>query len=131
MSDDEIVRKYTINPKHRSKPTGDICTWIIDEKTEKQIWEQAISENWIADNKSWGIKVENSRIIQVGTNIRKEFLIIGKFIDGNRNEDWHGYPANYVRNNHDVPPESILSTWLALEMINRAKWSRIRRQKDC
>ncbi len=58
-------------------------------------------------------------------------LFIAKFVDSNKNNKWHGYPANHVKNNQDIPPEEILLKWVNAQYIRMALVRKLIGGKKC
>ena len=61
----------------------------------------------------------------------KEDLKVAKFVDGSKNNIWHGYPANILANKQDIPPTSILLLWEKLNYINKSDIRKINQQMPC
>lgn len=65
----------------------------------------------------WGLYFENGQVAYVGVTASDEpeerELFIAKFVDSDKNDRWHGYPADPCgEKKQDIPPEKILNTWL-------------------
>lgn len=67
----------------------------------------------------------------LGHNNRREELKIAKFVDGSQNDVWHGYPADYLRNKHDIPHTTVLTTWKSLGYISKSTLNKLRRGIPC
>ena len=59
------------------------------------------------------------------------YAIFAKFVDGSKNNIWHGYPANILANKQDIPPTSILLLWEKLNYINKSDIRKINQQMPC
>ena len=86
---------------------------------------------WQQDFSAWGLHIVNSTPDVLGKGVNKEDLKVAKFVDGNKNNIWHGYPANILANKQDIPPTSILLLWEKLNYINKSDIRKINQQMPC
>ncbi|MCP5495917.1 MAG: hypothetical protein H7A23_15300 [Leptospiraceae bacterium] len=138
---------YIIHPKHRDGKDPDASQWIISEDEEKQCFATTLSCAWIIPENvenlckegqfGWGIKTGSKKTLEylghIGKNRGQKKVKLAKF----RNEkqikqgNWHGYPANYLENSQDIPPEFILKIWKNEGYINKSIMSKIKKGKPC
>jgi hypothetical protein len=106
---------YSSKADHRDGTTIK-SQWTISHTDETTSFDLATCENWSSSATTrWGLhlgpapgNLGRSAFI-FGTPTRD--LFIAKFIDGNANDSWHGYPADPYRNQHDLPPSNVLRAW--------------------
>jgi hypothetical protein len=106
---------YRSKPDHRDN-TALKSQWVIVCADEVSCFNLATSQNWSSDASTrWGLhfspNVANLGQSALAFGIPPRALFIAKFIDGNANDLWHGYPADPYRNEHDLPPTSVLKIW--------------------
>lgn len=83
----------------------------------------------------WGLHLVNEQAEYLGMSKRaaseQRRLFIAKFVDGNRNGKWHGYPADHVANQQDIPPEIVLGSWLRQGHLPTAVIRKVLRGQKC
>jgi hypothetical protein len=104
--------------------------WGISCEEELWCFIQCKRADWIDDFKGWGIDFKNGNLNIIGLSKDKRNLYIIKFVDGNKNNNWHGYPADYMQNSQDKPPTEILKEWVVSRFINKANMSKIMRGQE-
>ena len=93
--------------------------WTITEVEERTCFTFAHQSNWSEPGKNYnccGLYIDvKSQVTYLGVSKpngpEKIEIFIAKFVDGNKNSIWHGYPANHVKNNQDIPPKEVLMKW--------------------
>lgn len=106
--------------------------WTVSEEEERRIFSRAYSQNWCDGVTGWGVRVIGDVIGALGMGVdRARDLFIAKFVDGNANQRWHGYPADHVANQHDVPDERVLRRWHEIGYLNLAKARKIVKRQPC
>ncbi|MEH2093919.1 hypothetical protein [Nostoc sp.] len=114
---------YKVHTKHRaSKPTEDVSIWTVPEWTEIQLFGIASQKQWCEKGVLWAAMVENSKIAQLGIDIKYDLYIAKYKCDPNL--EWHGYPVH--PENHDIPPEQILEAWRKENIIDKADKRKIK-----
>jgi len=127
-----IKRKYIISSQHRKIGNPNKSIWKISFRAEVKCFIWTISENWINQTEAWGVKIDKTNTLEiVGLNDNGERLKIAKFVDGNGNDVWHGYPADYMNKTQDRPTTTILKVWVDNGYISKSKMSKIRRGQPC
>lgn len=129
--DKELTTTYIISSQHRAIGNPNKTVWTIDFDDEVECFKYSKTSDWIDDKYGWGIKVVNSNLQHVGHNFENETLKLAKFVDGNQNDIWHGYPADYLRKSQDRPPTFILKCWVDQGYLTKAKMNKIRRGQSC
>ena len=123
---------YIISYAHRKiNSYPEKSKWKISPDKEVYCFVNSQKFNWVEDNISWGLLQESNYLIELGVNRFKETLKFAKFIDSNKKNIWHGYPADYMRNQQDRPRISILLDWRNRGIIQKYHVTRIRRGKKC
>ena len=106
--------------------------WTIPENEERSVFSQTYSEGWYEGTVGWGLRLAGQTVSELGVGVdRIRRLFIAKFIDGSATSQWHGYPADYLAHQQDVPDPGILLEWCALRHINPAKMRKILQRKPC
>jgi len=92
-----------------------------------------LDRTWLLSDVGWGLHFENNNPANLGVDQdHVKPVFVAKFV--NDRNTWHGYPADYQKNNQDIPPEQIRKTWLDLKLFgNRtgAIISKLIRMKPC
>jgi len=129
--EEDLTTKYVISSQHRATGNPNKTVWTLDYNAEVDCFKLSKTSEWIQDNYGWGIKVINSVIQYLGHNFENERLKLAKFVDGNQNDIWHGYPADYLRRSQDRPPTFVLKNWVEEGYLSKAKMNKIRRGQSC
>jgi hypothetical protein len=59
-------------------------------------------------------------------------LFIAKFVDSNKNDQWHGYPADPCGNKQqDIPPETVLNIWLQEQYLRPSIIRKLTKGQKC
>lgn len=127
----EIKTTYIISSQHRATGNPNKTVWTLDFYDEVECFKLSKSSEWVEDNYGWGIRVIDSTIQYIGYNFKNETLKLAKFVDGNENNIWHGYPADYLRRSQDRPPTFVLKNWVEQGFLTKAKMNKIRRGQSC
>ena len=127
----KINKRYIISSQHRRKGNPKKCVWIITFNEEVDCFIQAINQNWKDGDEAWGLKLHNTTLQILGENNDNDELKLAKFIDGNNNDIWHGYPADHMNRPQDIPTEAILKIWVSKHYITKSKMNKIRRGQAC
>lgn len=94
-------------------------------------FNSAISFEWRVENKGWGLYFVNGQPSWLGISKDKDQLFIAKFVSETEAGPWHGYPADYRKNQHDIPSEAVLNKWIANSILSTAKIRKISRGQPC
>lgn len=111
--------------------------WSISMDEERQCFTSAISFNWILlECNCWGLHLKNGKATYLGTTAKNEpklrQLFIAKFIDGNKDNKWHGYPADPCNEKQqDIPPDFIRKSWLERQYLRPQTVRKISRGQKC
>jgi hypothetical protein len=110
--------------------------WKINEDAEWQCFATASAQpisNQITCY--YWFHFEKGKIEYLGESKSEDLpvrdLFIAKFISDPHSHDWHGYPADYQKNNQDRPPAIILDYWLKNNYLTAPKISKISQGKPC
>ena len=128
--DREVI--YTISKKHRGRNT-EKSHWIIRMPKEVALFRDALKSGYEdnANCTAWNILIDDGEVCVIGKSVDDMELKIAKFVDSNRNEQWHGYPANYMKNNQDIPPAGVLLSWQKAGYITTATMKKIKGGQPC
>ena len=131
--ENETHENYHFHSKHRGNSAPKICIWNISVPEEADSFICSHRKRWLDDTTGWGLHLIGERVVPLGRNHDDEVLYIAKFVcDRNTPENlWHGYPADFCRNNQDKPPVRILHSWRDEGYIRKAHVKRIRGGNSC
>ena len=122
---------YVVNPHHRN---GNVkkSQWTISEADEIKCFDLAKGQGWVLGDRGWGLHVSRKRPTWLGVaRDRDTQLFIAKFVGSSSGAEWHGYPADYRHNHHDIPEGEILRSWLSVSGLSPAKVRKIARGQPC
>lgn len=123
---------YTISKKHRGH-NKDKSHWSIKMPREIALFRSALKEGYEdkADFTAWNLNIVNGEVCIIGFTVDEKELKIAKFVDSNHNEQWHGYPANYIKNSQDRPSSKVLELWNNAGFISTATMKKIKGGQPC
>lgn len=122
---------YSIVLYHRNG-NRDKSQWTISQTSEVQAFTHALNSNWISGESAWGVFPVVTSPTHLGLAVDRETqLVIAKFVFNENQNYWHGYPANHIENEKDIPDESVLSKWIENSVLPVAKISKIGKGKKC
>ena len=124
---------YKISPKHRvATPSENLSIWQVDYQSEVQCFIDSIDSSYAVGHRAWGF-ISSPPFSKLGigkfSNEITE-LFMAKFVDGDKNDKWHGYPCYYKRV-ADTPPKSVLTRWVKEEIITKKQMSKISQRQIC
>ena len=124
-------QNYTIKLDHRNK-TKDKSQWIVSHHDEVAIFKDAYTRTWVSEDNAWGVFFNKGEIDYLGiAQNRVTQVFIAKFVNDVNHNTWHGYPADHVSHNQDIPHQDILNDWLVNKILPKAKISKIQQSKPC
>lgn len=112
---------YAPKADHRDN-TQAKSQWTISPAEEVACFNRTIEKEWVGPpHVAWGLHFNAAGIAQyLGTSALTHGeayeLFLAKFIDGNQNDTWHGYPADPSRHQQDIPPTSIRKAWMGTHL---------------
>ncbi len=122
---------YIFHPDHRNNTYGK-SQWIISLDEEVNCFRKCYDEEWIVDQKGWGLHIVDHRVLYLGVDQPHENKVfLAKFIDGNKNQKWHGYPVDHQRSSADIPDTNILNKWLETSVLTPPKIRKILKGQPC
>ncbi len=106
---------YYFHPQHRNN-TPKKSQWTCSLEHEITLFKKGVKYNWKKGDETLYsiINYESS----IGKSNDNRELFFSKFVSKNRKE-WHGYPADYVKNVQDRPSKEILNSWLKKKLIKK------------
>ncbi|MDD2396172.1 MAG: hypothetical protein PHG12_10580 [Sphaerochaeta sp.] len=104
---------YIFVKYHHQKILLSKSVWTISQSAELKMFVDSISLKYFDSNyeSSYNIIFNNNCLQMIGESPNNDPLFIGKFISKDKAINWHGYPANHIKNRQDIPPDSILTSW--------------------
>ena len=129
-NDREVI--YTISKKHRGR-NPDKSHWVIEMPKEMELFRDALRLGYEdkANFTAWNLLIVDRKVCVIGKSVDGMELKMAKFVDGNKNEQWHGYPANYMKYNQDIPPACLLLSWQKAGYITTATMKKIKGGQPC
>lgn len=123
---------YKVSSHHRrTRGNNNKCIWTISNDEEVSLFIFSKNSNWTEDNICYGLKLNGTNILVVGRTPNNQDLKIAKFIDGSRNNKWHGYPADPKNRKQDIPSVKILTTWKNFNYIGKSDVRKLKQQIPC
>ena len=127
---------YYFHKKDHRDGTNEKSQWIISPPQERACFLRAYEAHWCNQNGiGWGLHFENGQVAYLGKSRSRESeprdIFIAKFVDGNKNDKWHGYPADHVKNSQDIPPVKILKVWADAHYIRPALVRKLASGQKC
>jgi hypothetical protein len=126
------MASYVINSQHRDGNPNK-SQWTLSKTGECSLFNTANSSGWLdfSSKKGFGINKTGAILDQLGVwTDRVTVLKIAKFV-GDHQDEWHGYPLNYRKNQHDKPTVGVLNLWLKSGLISKPDMARIKTGKQC
>jgi len=113
--------------------------WTITELEERSCFEHGALFVYVygvcESHTCWGLHFLDNSPAYLGHSAdelqERRLLLVAKFVDGNGNNHWHGYPADHVKNNQDIPPSAVRNIWLNSGQLTLAKIRKITRGQIC
>jgi hypothetical protein len=121
---------YQFNEQHRDKNPKK-SQWDISRDDELTVFRCAAYWKWLMEGSAWGLHINFGSPQYLGTVPDGRQSFIAKFVSADNLGTWHGYPADYISNHHDIPDPEILSSWAENRFISRPKARKIMRGQPC
>lgn len=125
---------YIFKIDHRNG-NPDKSQWSISESMEISCFQRAYASWRCSPNNCWGLHLEKDKVAYLGITKssapEERRLFVAKFINGNKNNRWHGYPADHVLHHQDIPPEDVLARWLQAQYLRPAVVRKLSRGQKC
>ena len=122
---------YGVHPHHRNR-SPQKSQWDISRDQELDVFVNARDQHWLSKDLGWGLHIVRARVAYLGkAQDRTRRLFMAKFVDGNRDQKWHGYPADHQRRPSDIPPAPILRDWMNSSLLRRAVVRKVLRGQPC
>jgi hypothetical protein len=120
---------YVISSHHRKYVNDKKSRWVVSMQEEIDCFVNACTAKWFDYPTVWGIIKQDSHLIKLGESKLNSNLKLAKFVENQNN--WHGYPADYVRNNQDRPGTVVLAKWRKDGIIEKHHIIKIRKGVEC
>jgi hypothetical protein len=126
---------YASHPDHRTAGLFHKSQWTISVPDETSCFDRTFKSKWINPPQwGWGLYMCGASVAYLGVSAKaagsEQKLFIAKFVDGNADMHWHGYPADPRRGPQDVPPPPILSLWTG-QYLRKPLIRKISRGQQC
>lgn len=122
---------YCCHPDHRNN-NPEKAQWTIPETDEIASFKDGYGRAWTHDGRAWGLHYVKGSPEYLGLAIdRRRHLFIARFEDGNRNERWHGYPADHQQKVNDRLPEKLKELWIKTNVLTPAKVRKLAKGEPC
>ncbi len=122
---------YCHHPHHRNNNPNK-SQWTINTNQEASCFKSSYTNNWYVNSNAWGLHYLGEGISYLGVGEdRNKKLFLAKFKKEPNKNFWHGYPADYQRNNQDLPDNDILNIWKSNNILTKAQISKIIQGKPC
>ncbi|MBL7690598.1 MAG: hypothetical protein JNM41_03320 [Flavipsychrobacter sp.] len=125
-----IEEVYFISSAHRRRQANK-SFWTVSADQEVDCFITSQTNSWVEISKAWGLLQNGNSLLILGQNYHNEPLKIAKFVVKNEQRVWHGYPADFCRNNQDRPGTGILKDWRTRGYIEKHHIVKIRQGKEC
>ena len=127
-----ITGRYYSEVYHRHGNPHVKSQWIIPIDVEFDLFAFAKVKNWISpDGRGWSLLLNGNKPQVVGLTRVDEESKFARFEDGNHNDLWHGYPAEYTISKNDIPILPILQEWVDSGYITNRVMTKIRLGQPC
>jgi len=130
-----LPKVYYIHKIDHRNGSSEKSQWTISEPIERQCFHRAYTSWRCTKHTCWGLHFESSKVAYLGVSKSSAAiarnLFIAKFGDSNENSKWHGYPADHVLNQQDIPPEDVLAMWLQTQHLRPAAIRKLSRGQKC
>jgi hypothetical protein len=127
----KVGTNYLFKSDHRNGGNGKKSQWTITPPEELNCFETAHAAQWLEGSEGWGLHLNGTTPLVIGTAVGGAVLKLAKFVDNAQPQSWHGYPADYRTKAQDRPSTRILLLWVAASHIQKHEAIRIRTQKKC
>ncbi|MBE2255593.1 MAG: hypothetical protein IAE65_05280 [Ignavibacteria bacterium] len=104
--------------------------WIVIPKDELNCFINSINNDWIINDRAWGIILNENKCKVIGLNEKSEEVKIATFKTHKNSNFWHGYPYNIAKL-QDRPHTNVLINWRDNGFIKKTEMSRISRGIKC
>jgi len=122
---------YFISSQHRQLGNPNKSIWTISHEEEIDCFILSKTSKWISGSVCWGLKPIDNRLDVIGRNSVQEDIKIAKFVDGDKKNIWHGYPADCRRKKKDIPDTEILVIWKDKGLIGKSDVRKLKQQMTC
>lgn len=126
---------YYIHKVDHRNGSSQKSQWKISDSAERKCFKRGFTLLRCNDHSCWGLHFRNKIVSYLGVTKsaapEKRKLFVAKFIDSNENNKWHGYPADHVLNQQDIPPENVLRIWLENQYLRPAIIRKLSKGQKC
>jgi hypothetical protein len=123
--------KYIHNNEHRNHSSSK-SQWTITTQEEYDSFTASQNQSWYIGDIGWGLYFIGQAINYLGiSQNRQQRLFIAKFIQNHSPVFWHGYPADHMIHNQDIPPNDILFKWQTIGILELSKIRKLSRGQPC
>ena len=106
--------------------------WTISVRDEKTCFFRMYNLRWCEGNYGWSLHLNKGITNYLGVSVKRHRkLFLAKFVGGNNNQLWHGYPADHILNQQDTPTMEILLAWKLAGYISLPKVRKLIKGQPC
>ena len=129
------TRVFYIHKMDHRDGTAKKSQWIISEEDERICFTRAYGVWHDSNYTCWGLHFDGGLASYLGISKAsasgQNYLFVAKFIDSNQNSRWHGYPADHVSNQQDIPSPTVLKNWLDSELLRPSIIRKLSKGQKC
>jgi hypothetical protein len=123
--------EYGCHPDHRNG-NHHKSQWTISQREEVQSFTHSHTQAWFIGSRGWGLHIANGVPEYLGVAVdRSRRLFVARFVDGNADQKWHGYPADHQNKANDRLPEELKRLWLQDNVLAPAKVRKLAKGERC
>lgn len=133
---------FKTTAKHRNSANPAASVWSINISDEYNCFIEAlsytdssqvtnISYKSLDETLCWGVNIDSTRLQSLGYNNLTNELFFGKFTKHIHNNEWHGYPADFIKKTQDRPPLNFLVSLEENGLLTKNKMKKISRGQKC
>ena len=138
LQDETISLYYASISYHRNGTRlNEKSQWEISIEDEFELFNTNYSNvsGYFDNHVGWGVSytqdADKCIVNAIGRGTSKETLYFVKYLDGGKDNKWHGYPANYMLNIHDKPSSHFLTAIYNEGIISKPQFAKIKKGKRC
>lgn len=119
-----VSTQYQINSQHRDHNPNK-SQWIISCEEELSVFAGSVNESIVIDGQyMWGIYIPGMIPEALGVTRFGDESKLAIFDNGKHNGFWHGYPADYIRN-QEIPSGEVFDLWRKNGFLKKADVNKI------
>lgn len=122
---------YRPHPAHRDQ-TPRKSQWTISLEAEQECFVGAHASGWVNGLEAWGLHLPLQSPQYLGTaQDHTTPVFIARFVANSSPRFWHGYPLDHRRSTAHIPEARVLTQWITIGYLSKAKVRKIVRGQPC